>query len=187
MSIAPHQTPPMIDPVKAELNIPTDPNATATASIRVASPLPSVPPQAGEPVRYSLAQLLDTPDINLNYLVAEQVMGWKPKAPMTAMPLRNYVCFEEYKGKVWKGTPYSMPKNNWDWRMDVFAPSTDIAAAFALQERIAELGLQKVYCFHLIWIWNSVPGRKDFDWLFANATPRERTLAAILCVQESRR
>ena len=66
--------------------------------------------------------------------------------------------------------------------------STDIAAAYTMEERIAELGLIEEYCFQLNAIANE---HKDRDycrqpqrWQLIHATPEDRCRAALKATEK---
>jgi hypothetical protein len=62
--------------------------------------------------------------------------------------------------------------------------STDIAAAYQMEERIAELGLIEEYCFQLNAIANAHFDRAYYRqpqrWQLIHATPEDRCRAALL-------
>ena len=66
--------------------------------------------------------------------------------------------------------------------------STDISAAWLVEERIAELGLIEEYCFQLNAIANIHLDRDYYRqpqrWQLIHATPEDRCLAALAAVED---
>ncbi len=68
-----------------------------------------------------------------------------------------------------------------------FSPSTDIAAAMQVEERIEELGLIGAYCKHLNEIANAywdMGIRQGRSWQLIHASPEDRCRAAVLAKEE---
>lgn len=184
------------------------------------SPLPSVPPQAGETVRYSLAQLEVMEDRALDLLASQVVMsflesegnevciacpacgnwgaeisesmeGYKEPHKIRCDFQRPYTTQELERNAnagILKGRVYHIC----DWRFQGCPLySRDIAAAFALQARVAELGLENEFIRIVLTVIAANVGGAYFmtprEWLLANASSHSRTLAAILAIQEARR
>ena len=64
--------------------------------------------------------------------------------------------------------------------------STDIAVAWLVEERIAELGLIKEYCMHLNEIANEhwdAGNRQSQRWQLIHATPEDRCRAALMAAE----
>lgn len=67
-----------------------------------------------------------------------------------------------------------------------FRPSTSIAAAWLVEERIAELGLIKEYCDHMrliVWPFQSHPAPLPLSWYQIHASPEDRCRAALLACE----
>ena len=101
----------------------------------------------------------------LDAKVATDVMGWtaerKPGLPHLWLPPGHFI---------------------YGWR-----PSTDIAAAMQVEERIEEMGLIEEYCMHLNEIanahWDGIK-RQPQRWQLIHATPEDRCLAALKAVED---
>lgn len=75
-------------------------------------------------------------------------------------------------------------ENNNDHRR--FNPTTDIAAAWAVEERIVELGLTEEYCRELY----TIALKRDivnWRWQLIHATPEDRCRAALAAAESERR
>jgi hypothetical protein len=103
-------------------------------------------------------------DRELDAAVAEKVMGWtaerKPGLPHMWIPPGHFIS---------------------GWR-----PSTDIATAWQVEERIAELGLIDEYCLHLNAIANAHwegGERQPQRWQLVHALPEDRCRAALKAVE----
>lgn len=100
-------------------------------------------------------------DGQLDYLIAEKVMGWTTKNPVYLpvwMPVNIYHC---------------------EWR-----PTEKIEQAWQVQEQIDVLGLRSEYIQNLSLM---VAEAEDVWWFMATATPRQRCEAAIMTVEKDRR
>ena len=67
-----------------------------------------------------------------------------------------------------------------------FSPSTDIAAAWLVEERIEELGLIEEYCMYLNEVANAHwdrGKRQPQRWQLIHATPEDRCRAALMAVE----
>ena len=106
-------------------------------------------------------------------LIAEKVMGWESQ-------------YIEYGGSggeyVW-----ILPDGIRQHEPDVPSYSTDIAAAYQMEERIAELGLIDEYCKQLNKIANvhwDEGVRQPQRWQLIHATPEDRCKAALMAVEK---
>ena len=113
----------------------------------------------------------------MDALVAEEVMGayvrqsdeglWDLVIPGGV----NQVDFVSKEG-IWGASPRF---------------STDIAAAYQMEERIAELGLIEKYCSCLasiVWPHQSHPAPLPLTWYVIHATPEDRCRAALMAVEK---
>jgi hypothetical protein len=119
----------------------------------------------------------------LDALVAERVMGWK----FIPLPKRNRsgLCINCGRA-VWDDPRNRQTElgicNEEDCRY-----STDIAAAWLVEERIAELGLIDEYCIELNAIANAHwddGKRQPQRWQLIHATPEDRCRAALKAVEK---
>jgi hypothetical protein len=119
----------------------------------------------------------------MDALVAEKVMGWKECK-------RGWDT--EGKGheiRMWTPDGELLPVLY--LAKDMWNPSTDIAAAWLVEERIAELELIDEYCFHLNAIANEyldkiryMIHRPPVRWQLIHATPEDRCRAALMAVEK---
>ena len=103
--------------------------------------------------------------------VAERVMGWKKVSWLGEYDWRDGDGEQPYSFSAWK-------------------PSTDIAAAWLVEERIAELELIEEYCmalesllFDANWEEESI----NVVWLTIHATPEDRCRAALMATETENR
>jgi len=103
----------------------------------------------------------------LDAAVAERVMGWVIGEPVSGDP---------------DGIPPRPSGGHFNYPVPVPSYSTDISAAYQMEERIKELGLIGEYCFYLnriadaYWYAGEKQGR---SWQLIHATPADRCRAAL--------
>ena len=120
------------------------------------------------------------PGRELDALVAEKVMGWRKKTfpggggGFTAWVDENEKVMKLISNSTMSETCY---------RCDYFRPSTDIAAAWEVEEEINKRNLRVAYCQALQMVIRS---QKDYVTTFdyVHASPADRCKAALLAVME---
>jgi hypothetical protein len=110
----------------------------------------------------------------LDALVAERVMGFE---------IREHKRIQ--KGSIKKRGRYPVYeiKELWAGNRTLMFYSTDIAAAWRVEERIAELGLIDEYCWEIIKISSTKKGYPPTQWYQIHASPEDRCRAALRAVE----